>query len=439
MQTWKISGTDVAVLRGVVTLGLFAALAGAARLLQEMVIAWRFGLGEAVDTYYLLLSVLTWLPLVALSVGTSVLVPAELVLRQRKSTEAAHFRSEVLGATLLVALILGILAVLAVAARGHWPWLGARLSPSPAGELAAIALALLVPLGLVVALLSAWFVASQKHLGTLIEAVPSLALVLILVLTSAVSADALFWATAAAAALQVGVIACLLRDELPNARLSFTSSAWQQIRLAGAAMVIGQVLISATVPIDNFFAFTLVEGSVAVLNYANRLILGVLAVIGIAVQRAGLPILTGTYLISEATGRKAVVRWTIAALATGCALAAVAALIAEPVVRFVYERGSFSGLDTARVVSAFRVGLLQTPFYLGGMVFAIALAAQGRQAVLAAGGAIALIVKLLSNWALAGPLGANGIQLGTALMYMSTCTYLGFVVLRRPDLRHQID
>jgi putative peptidoglycan lipid II flippase len=198
-------------------------------------------------------------------------------------------------------------------------------------------------------------------------------------------------------------------------------------------MMIGQVLISATVPIDNFFAFTLVDGSVAVLNYANRLILGALAVIAIALQRAGLPILTRTYFMSEAAGRKAVVRWTIAAMAMGCALAAVAALIAEPAVRFVYERGSFSGLDTARVVSAFRVGLLQTPFYLGGMVFAIALAAQGRQAVLAAGGAVALIVKLVSNWALAEPLGVSGIQLGTALMYMTTCAYLGLGALRRPD------
>jgi peptidoglycan biosynthesis protein MviN/MurJ (putative lipid II flippase) len=92
----------------------------------------------------------------------------------------------------------------------------------------------------------------------------------------------------------------------------------------------------------------------------------------------------------------------------------------------LFERGAFTGQDTARVAEVLRYGLTQLPFYFAGIVLVSLLASQGRHRLIAAVASVNLVVKLLALVILTPLLGINGIALSTSLMYFFTLLLLWF-------------
>jgi putative peptidoglycan lipid II flippase len=424
---------DRALARGLMVASLFAAFAGAARVAQDAAIAWRYGTGPAVDAYYFLLSLAAWPVAVALSTLTFLLAPAEAALQRVPDEARAQRRGVLLGRMLLVAaavLPLAGWALHGVVASGLS---GLQSEAADAAKAGVPVLMAVVPLGLVGALLSAWLIAAGRHALTLLEAVPALVLTLLLL---ALPGQVLFWGTTAGHALQVLVLAAVLHAAglLPRPLLrhafaradptdaTHTPPAAEWLTRAALVMVAGQMLFALIPLVDPFFAARLGEGTVAAMGYASRLVLGLQGLAGLALQRAGLPLLSRLAADSPAQARRTAVRWALAAGLAGVVLGAGVAATADGLVGALFERGRFTPQDRTQVADLLRYGMLQLPPFLAGTVLVTALAASRGGTALAQAAAAGLVAKVaLSAW-LVGSYGAQGLLVATALMYTVTST-----------------
>lgn len=407
---------DAAMARGMGWVALFAAVASAARLGQDIAVAWRFGTGPVVDAYYYLLSAVNWPVAVALSVLTILFAPASTA-----AARAQGLRRELLGNGLVVALASIPLAWWALQA------IAARAEPAAAREAAEGVMSIVwaVPLGLIGALLSAWLVAAGRHGLALLEGVPSFVVLALLLM---IPANVLFWGTTLGLALQALAMALLLRraGQLPRPSVGLSSGEWGAF-LQGAGVLLVAQALSALVPlVDAFIAARLGEGAVAALSYTNRLVLGLQGLAGLALQRSGLPLLSGLAATAPAQARRATYRWAAGAAIIGAAMAVVVALLADPLVAILYERGRFTPGDRAHVATLLRYGMLQMPVLLCGMVFITALAAIGARRSVALVAVINAGVKVLASLALAPTLGLEGLLMATAVMYFVGATAAGY-------------
>lgn len=424
------AGHTGAMVRAAVVIAAFAAVAGVARLVQDAAVAWRHGAGAEVDAYWFVINLVNWPVAVALSMLTLLVAPAEATLGD-DARELRHFRGELLGVTVTVAAVTVPLtwwALQAILTSGH-TGLGAEAAGVAAdGARAAF---VLVPLGLVGALLSAWLIASAHRIVTLLEGLPALCLAALVV---ALPGMVLFWGTAACVALQVVALASVvhLAGGLPWPRLGFTSQAWQSIWRGGVAMLIAQVLFALIPLVDQFFAARLGEGVVSSLSYANRLLLGLQGLAGLALQRASLPLLSRMTAASPAQVRGTAMRWALLSAGSGAVTAVAVVLAADPLVAWLFERGSFTPQDRHDVVRLLRWGTLQLPAFLAGLALVTALAAMRAAAFFVVAAGAGFVVKLVLNFALLPGLGVVGLQVATASMYLFTATAAWVTLRRRP-------
>jgi peptidoglycan biosynthesis protein MviN/MurJ (putative lipid II flippase) len=410
---------DGAMVRGMGVIAVFAVLSGLARLAQDAVIAWRFGAGAFVDAYYFLWSLVNWPVAVALSVLTVLLGPTAAALRCGDAASARRFRAELLGGVLLVTVPLlplawGMLSILTGTGAG-----GLEPATAQVARAGVPALVLIVPLGVLGALLSAWFVATGRHVLTLLEALPALVLIG-LVLTG--SEPVLFWGTVLGVTVQVAVMALLLRraGELPAPRLGRTADAWPLFSQGALLLLLSQMVFALSPLVDALLAARLPEGTLAAVTFASRLVLGLQGVIGLALQRAGLPLLSRLVARSPEASRQVVMRWTLLAALAGAAIGAAVAILADPLVSLLYEHGRFTAADREQVATLLRWGMLQMPAFLANIALVTALASAGARRGLAVVAPIGFAAKLVFSIALVRWQGAVGLMAATALMYCVT-------------------
>lgn len=430
---------DGRLARGVTLITLFALAASAVRLVQDAALAWRLGTGPEADAYAWLASLVQWPVAVALATLTPLLAPAEAALPAGDTAARRQLRSELGGSLLLVALLATPLAMLGLHTLAGSPW--AALPPEVAerARQGAPWMALVVPLGLAGALWAAWLVAADRRALTLVEALQPLVVALVLWLAvGACAADgacAITWLCAASAGgllLQAAVQAGLLRRDggLPRPRLAWRSPGWRGLGAGALWLLAGQMLFALVPLVDTFVASRLGEGQLAALAFASRLLIGAQGVAGLALQRAGLPMFTRLALQSPHQLYRTALRWAWRAGAVALLAAALGALLADPIVALLFERGRFGAADRERVAWLVQVGLLQLPIYAAGLVAVTALAAARATRAMAAVAVAGLAIKAVGAPLLAGAFGLAGLPLSGALMYAGS-TAVALVLLRR--------
>jgi putative peptidoglycan lipid II flippase len=148
--------------------------------------------------------------------------------------------------------------------------------------------------------------------------------------------------------------------------------------LTAAPLMLGMSLLTVDEWYERWFGALLASGSVAQLAYARQLMLLPVAVVGQAVATAALP--TFARLASEGRGEElgSTLEATLrAALGLAILAAAALAVLAEPMVAVVFERGRFTGADTAAVASILRVLAFAVPAWVAQQIAVRAFFARG--------------------------------------------------------------
>ncbi|MGH9817891.1 MAG: lipid II flippase MurJ, partial [Candidatus Acidiferrales bacterium] len=259
-----------------------------------MAIAAVYGTSVVVDAYGFLTTLLNWPGAVLSSVMITVFVPYLVRLKPHTADEAAAFKREILGTTLVAGGVVALVAgctMFSALSRGL-----ANLPPQTASLAMAMLLpmVLAVPVGIIAPFLAANVMAQHRQTNTLLEGVPALCIFVLVLILPSRSPVQLAWATVAGYVAQLGLLMLVqpAGERLPRPVLSWRSPAWRGLMQGFGIVLLGQALASATSVVDQIMVAPLGPGAIATLGYASRVISLLVGLGAIAIARALLPTLS---------------------------------------------------------------------------------------------------------------------------------------------------
>ncbi len=400
---------------------LAARMVGAAK---EMIVAWRYGVDIKLDAYVFVFNMLNWPISIWFSVLTVVLIP--LITHAKGDSEKSKiFRGELIAFTLFLGLCFGLASWLILPVVMEKA--GGRLEQDVIREAVRISgvMSLLLPLGITSGLLSVICMSSGSHRNTLFEGLPALIIGLSLVLMQE-DLDPLVSGTVAGFLVQLLFlfIYTYRKGELVAPRLRFTSVLWKDFRSSIAILMVGQVLTTSTVMVDQVFAASLGPGSLSELSYANRILALILSMGSMVISRATLPTLSELSLTGTRKAESIARQWAKWLLLIGLVSAVLLNAVAPQVVSFMFQRGAFLAENTEQVVNLLRYSSVQIPFYFSSLVLVSALASRRRYSVIATTGSLNLLFKLILAYFLVDGMGLYGLALSSAGMYFFSLMFL---------------
>jgi putative peptidoglycan lipid II flippase len=405
-----------------VGLGL-ATLTGFAR---EAALAHQLGAGRATDVYLIAFAI-PELVLIALPIVLSpAFLPLFADLRLRVGERGAwRFGLRVAGA--LLALLLGITALVALSAPLYLRWLAPGFEPAERVQ-ATRAVVVMVPaislMGCATLVGAALQVYRRFARPALATAIYNLTFVAVLFgAPLAWSVDRAAWGVTLGAAAALLIQLSLLWRYRPSASAGGKAAHDPQppvgvkdvARLAGP-LAAGYAVHHAILLVDRAMATTLAAGSVATLNYAYRLALVVGQVSGLAVSTALFPGMAEQAASDDRAGLRASLAgalrfvWAVG-LPASCGLV----LLRTPLVQVLFERGAFDRAATAAVSDVlvwYALAVLADA--MCQPLWRVVYARRSMWTVLAVN-SLQTAVRVMCNVALIGPLGYNGLALSAAV------------------------
>lgn len=203
-------------------------------------------------------------------------------------------------------------------------------------------------------------------------------------------------------------------------------------------VAVGAGVYQVSLVIDMVIASLLPSGSISYLFYADRVNQLPLGVVGIAVGTALLPLLSRQLRAGEdAAASHSQNRAIEFALLLTLPAAVALAVIAEPIIRVLFERGAFDAAATTATAHALAVYALGLPAYVLVKALAPGFFARADTRTPIVLSCIALAVNLMLNLILMGPFLHVGIAMATSASAWLNCLMLAWVLRRRGYL--QID
>lgn len=412
---------------------------------KDALVANKLGTASELDAFMLVFGFYTFIGSVLGGGIPESFVPAYAELRERRGLRRAYRLGIQSVASHFVALLIcgGLLALAAPSVvawttkgfepakqalavsllRGLLPFLlcfgvaqhlGAWLRAGKTFLLAASA-PMLVPLGIVIALLlagrqvSAW---TLVH-GTVWGAVAHLSVLLVAILRR-LPRRLSWWR-------------CSLRHREPGLRVVLRNA---------VPFLIGGVAFGSAVVVDQTMAAWLTAGSVAVLGYSDKVCAIILAVTAGPASDVLFPHFAELVARRDWNGlRKRLFASAGIIVSASLPMTLAMCFLAPWIVRILFERGAFGPQDTQRVAEVLRYAAFQIPFYILGTVAArIVISLQASRYMLTIAFS-ALFLNASLNWLFMRHLGAAGIALSTTIVHcicaFATCATCLLVIRRK--------
>jgi len=400
--------------------------------LKEVALAGVYGRSDAMEAFLaaaLIPSLL--INLVSESMNQS-LVPTLVRVRAQQGHERAQ---QLLSNSMLwMCVLLGAVSVLAgLGAKGMFPLIASHFSP----EKLALSIRLfyaMLPLVLITGVASNCTAVlntfDQFALPALAPMAISLAIIAgTLALGGKLGIWALVYSTLAGSLTHAAVVAWMMNVHGYKLRLRWHGMTEGTREVAGqyGPVLLGGILASGGLLVDQSMAASLTSGSVAALVYANRFVSVVLTLLAGAVGTAVAPYFSHMLAASDWKGcRHTLKTWVRLTAAVSVPIAAGLIAGSHLLIRVAFERGAFGKQDTAVVAPVLAMYAIQIPFFVCSRVFYRFLVAMRRTDLILYCGMLNLALDVVLNLALMRFFGVAGIALATSLWTVSTFFFLWY-------------
>lgn len=415
--------------------------------LKEAVLAGVYGRSDAMEAFLaaaLIPSLLV--SLVSDSMNQS-LVPTLVRVRAQQGHERAQ---QLLSNSMLwMCVLLGAVSVLAgLGAKGMFPLIASHFSP----EKLALSIRLfyaMLPVVLITGVASNCTAVLNTFdrfaLPALAPMAISLAIIVgTLALGGRLGIWALVYSTLGGSLAHAGVVAWMMNTHGYKLELRWHGMTEGTREVAGqyGPVLLGGILASGGLLVDQSMAASLAPGSVAALVYANRFVSVVLTLLAGAVGTAVAPYFSHMVAECDWQGcRHTLKTWVGLTAAVSVPIAVGLMVGAHLLIRVAFERGAFGKQDTAVVAPVLAMYAIQIPFFVCSRVFYRFLVAMRRTDLILYCGMLNLGLDVVLNLVLMRSLGVAGIALATSLWTVSTFFFLWYWtrrLLRAADAENSI-
>ncbi|MDV2991084.1 MAG: lipid II flippase MurJ [Chroococcidiopsis sp. SAG 2025] len=434
LATWnKLTSGSInrKIFSAVVTVGLFTVFVKTTSTVKELVVAWRFGTGDDQDAFLIAL-MLPELSINVLVVSfTAALIPTYVRVREQEGKKAAQQLFS--GAVVLGLGVLGIATVLLVAtAPLYLPWIALGFN-SQKLDLTFRLLCTIAPFVLLSGTIQTWSAilnAGERFaLAAVSPLVTPTTCILLLVSFKSWGIFALAAGLICGAIIEIVILGIALRRQgislLP--RWYKFDDRLRQVVSQYIPMVAGALLLCSASSVDQAMAAMLAPGSVAALNYGNRIIASVMSLIATALSAAVITYASQMVACQDWVGISHTLKYYIRLIFfTTVPLAGLLIIFSEPLVQILFQRGAFTDENTHLVAQIQNLAALQIPFYLGNLLLFRFISSMQLNHVIMWCCGLSLLVNISANYIFAIWLGVKGIALSTSCVYVFSFLFLLF-------------
>lgn len=447
-------GAGSAVVSGFLLVALLTMVGKVVAFAKDAVVAAKLGTADDLDAFMLVFGFFSFATTVLAGGLPEAFVPVYAELRERRGQRRADRLGVQCAVWHLAILMLCGLGLMLTAPR-----LIAWATPGFSPEKQALAVRLqaaLLPFLLCFGLahhLSAWLRAGKSFL--LAAASPLLVplgiVIALLLAGDKVNAWTLVTGTVWGSVAHVAVLVVAHARRLPRGAgsgrwwrccLRHWEPGLRRVLRNALPFLVGGVAFGSAAVVDQTMAAWLSAGSVAVLGYSDKLCMVVLAVTASPAADVLFPHFSQLVARRDWGGLRRRL-FTSAGVIVGAALpmTLVLCVFAPWIVALLFERGAFGPEDTRRVAEVLRLAAFQIPFYILGTVAArVAVSLQAARLMLTiAFSALALNAGL--NWALMQRMGTAGIALSTVIVHLlcafATCGACLWVIREKEKNQRQ--
>jgi putative peptidoglycan lipid II flippase len=435
---WRDASINRRIFAAMVVVGLATLFGKAVAMAKDMTVASFFGTSDAIDAFFIALTVPTFAINVIAGSLPAALVPIYLRVRERDGIAAA---SRLLS-TLLVfaaAVIAGVSILLVLCAPLILPLVGARFG----GEKLVLTrhlFLLLLPGVFISGLSGALAAILNAHERFLLAAVTP-------VFTSALSIAFLFAAASrwGIYSLALGLSAGYLAELVvlawsSRARGLLVAPRWRSWRDPEVRQVLGQyvplviggAVMSSSPLIDQAMAAGLGSGSVAELAYGSKIVAAGVGLGVTALSTAIFPHFSRMVATRDWSSLRHSLRtYTRLALAAAIPATLLIVVFSASIVRVLFERGQFSADDTRVVAQVQSLYALQIPFYVLGVMGVQLLHAVSANKILMWVSIGNFFTNIIGNYVFMKLWGVSGIALATSIVYLLSMVVILIAVSRR--------
>ncbi len=399
---------------------------------KEFTVAGIYGRSDAMDAY-LVAALIPGLLINLISESMNqALIPTMVRVREQEGREHAQqlLSSSMLWTSLMLLAVSGIMALLA---RAYFPLIASHFSTAKLALSVRLFYCLLPVVFLSGIASNCTAVLNTKGRFAMPAVAPVATPIAIMIVAPLFSARVGIWAMVFAslvgALLHAAWVVWMMNSNGYRFSLRWygMNEATREVAHQFGPVLLGSVVASGGLLVDQSMAAMLPAGSVSALVYAGRFVSVVLALLAGAVSTAVVPFFSQMIAVGDWHGCRQTLRtwaWLGALVATPVAAALIVG--AHILVRLTFQHGAFGPRDTAAVTPVLIMYALQIPFFVCSRVFYRFLVAMRRTDLVLYCGLLNLGLDVILNLALMRWFGVAGIALATSLWTVSTLVFLWY-------------
>jgi putative peptidoglycan lipid II flippase len=418
------------------TVALATALVKVAAGAKEMVVAWRFGTGDTLDAFLIAVLVPDFIINVIAGSFNAALIPTYIRVREQEGIKVAQkLFSGVIVWSLGLLLITTILMLLT--APLYLPLIAAGFSPEKL-DMTFKLLCVSAPVVMLTGIVTIWSAvlnAGERFaLAALCPIMTPVITIVFLVVDQYWGIFALAAGLVGGAVLELVLLGAALHKQgislLP--RWYGFDTHLRQVAGQYTPMIAGAFLMCSTGLVDQSMAAMLSPGSVAALNYGNRIVALPITLITTALGTAAIPYFSKMIACEDWTGaRHTLKRYMISIFTVATPLAVLLIVFSEPIVQLLFQRGSFTVNDTHLVAQIQTFYALQIPLRGPGMLVVRFISATRNNQIFVWGSGCNLIINIVLDYLFMQWFGVSGIALSTSFVYLFSFSFLSFFVFKK--------
>lgn len=412
-----------------VTVALMTMLVKVAAVFRELVVAWRFGISDVLDAFFIALLVPSFIISVVAESFNAALIPTYIRVREQEGNQAAQ---RLLSGTIVWSMgLLGVTTILILAtAPLYLPYLASGFTPEKIDLTFHLLCAILpnVLLSGIIVIWSAVLNAGERFaLAALSPIITSIITIILLLMFPSWSVFSLAAGLVGGAALEISLLGVLLRKQgisLEPKWYGFDTH-MRHVAKQYVPMIAGAFLMCSTLLVDQSMAAMLLPGSVAALNYGNRLVALPINIATQAIGTAVIPYFSKMVADQNWTDvRHTLKHYMQLIFFITVPLTGLIVIFSDLIVKILLQRGSFTATDTYLVAQIQSFNALQIPFYVANILVVKLISALRANYILMYGSLINLTANITLNYLFMQKLGIAGIALSTSCVYMISFSFV---------------
>ncbi|HAC66273.1 MAG TPA: virulence factor MviN [Cyanothece sp. UBA12306] len=398
-------------------------------VIKELVVAWRFGLSDDLDAFFIALIVPSFLVTVIGNSFNTALIPTYIQVREQQGMKAAQ---KLFSGAMVFSLILLLLVtiVMGVTAPFFLPLIASGFNRAKLGLTVDLLVNIspwLILTGSITIIRGVLNAGERFALAAFSPAITPTITILLLLVNPSWGVNALTFGLICGAFLELILLGMALKGQgiylLP--KWSGFNEDLRQVIGQYMPMIAGACLMSSTNIVDQSMAATLSSGSVTALNYGNKLIALPITLIVTALGTSVTPYFAK--MVANEDWKqiqdtfKRYLKWIF--LFT-IPLTGFIIIISEPLVRIMFQRGSFTAEDTQIVSKIQACYALQIPFSIGGILVVRLISSLKANHILMKAAIWNLLLNIILNFIFMKWIGVSGIALSTSFVMLYSYTYV---------------